>query len=203
MEEFFYNKSPDPILWFEPEPELEPEHNSPIFRSAFENYSSKKVDFQNESCSSNNINKRIIGFLKRSWDEGVENKEIEKERCYKHMMSERMRREKQKNGFMSLLTLLPTGTKNDKKTIVQVAIDELKQLQNQKEELERKEIEFQAILAARETMKPEPESSMIKLRVPNPDSILEVLKCVKNMGCETRAIHWNLSEQELSAIFEI
>lgn len=73
--------------------------------------------FRRESSNNSmNMNKRVIEFLRMSsgarkigshWNTA----EQEKERSFRHMMSERMRREKQKQSYVALHSLLPLGTK--------------------------------------------------------------------------------------------
>lgn len=94
---------------------------------------------------------------------------------------------------------------SDKKSIVQAAAEEVKELQRHRDELERRNREIEGILAERERGKN--EGTKIKLRVANPtsgvDSMVEVLKCLKQMGSKTAAIHSTFSDQELSAVLEI
>jgi hypothetical protein len=58
-----------------------------------------------------NTNKRMIDFLRRSWHPRIETEEPEKELCFWHMMNERVRRERQKQSYMALPSMLPFGTK--------------------------------------------------------------------------------------------
>lgn len=58
-----------------------------------------------------NMNRRVLEFARRSWPESARNQELVTERGYRHMMSERMRREKQKQSYSALHSLLPRGTK--------------------------------------------------------------------------------------------
>lgn len=61
-------------------------------------------------CSAN-MNKRVLEFARRSWPEPVRSRELDRERGYRHMMNERMRRERQKQSYTALHSLLPQGTK--------------------------------------------------------------------------------------------
>ncbi|XP_058202254.1 transcription factor bHLH92 isoform X1 [Rhododendron vialii] len=152
-----------------------------------------------------NVNKRMIEFMRRRWNPVAEGGEYERERCRRHMINERMRREKQKNSYSSLRSLLPPRTKSDKNSIIQEAAKEVQELQRHREELERRNREIEGILAERERGKN--EGAKIKLRVANPrsgvDSMVEVLKCLKNMGSKTGAIQSNFSAQEFSAVLGI
>ncbi|KAE9453062.1 hypothetical protein C3L33_15032, partial [Rhododendron williamsianum] len=138
-------------------------------------------------------------------DPGGDGGEYERERCRRHMINERMRREKQKNSYSSLRSRLPPRTKSDKNSIIQEAAKEVKEMQRHREELERRNREIEGILAERERGKN--EGAKIKLRVANPasgvDSMVEVLKCLKNMGSKTGAIQSNFSAQEFSAVLGI
>ncbi|XP_058202255.1 transcription factor bHLH92 isoform X2 [Rhododendron vialii] len=156
-------------------------------------------------CNYRNANKRMIEFMRRRWNLVAEGGEYERERFRRHMINERMRREKQKNSYSSLRSRLPPGTKSDKNSIIQEAAKEVQELQRHREELERRNREIEGILAERERGKN--EGAKIKLRVANPrsgvDSMVEVLKCLKNMGSKTGAIQSNFSAQEFSAVLGI
>lgn len=81
----------------------------PVNQSAFAAYTEKpRIESGRNSA---NVNKRMIEFLRRSWNPRVETEEHEKERGFRHMMNERLRREKQKQSYMSLHSMLPFGTK--------------------------------------------------------------------------------------------
>lgn len=87
-----------------------------------------------------------------------------------------------------------------------MAAKKVEELQNYKEELERQNNEMEKILAARESEQ-QVEQAQINIRVAYPssgvDSMLEVLKCLKQTGSKTRAIQSNFSTQELSAVLWI
>nr|QJQ51184.1 bHLH transcription factor bHLH7.2 [Gardenia jasminoides] len=151
----------------------------------------------------------MIELLRKGWKPPtIGPVEAERVRNHKHVMNERMRRERQKRSFEELHKMLPHGTKGDKNSIVQMAAERIRELQRCKEELRRREIELELALAAAnhddgETL----EEAKIKLRVVHPssgiNSLLEVLKCLRNTGTETRAIQSNFSSQEFSAVLEI
>ena len=91
---------------------------NPVNRSAFEPYREKpRNEFVQENAFSGskkmNMNKRMIEFLRGRSFNMIENneRELEKERCFRHMMNERTRREKQKQSYMTLHSMLPMGTK--------------------------------------------------------------------------------------------
>ena len=101
------------IFWYETTPA------PPVSRSAFVPYpNTPRIELGLESASgcnngvnSGNMNKRMIEFLRKSWPTTTETKDAEKERCFRHMMNERMRREKQKQSYFALHSVLPLGTK--------------------------------------------------------------------------------------------
>ncbi|KAG2728063.1 hypothetical protein I3843_01G183000 [Carya illinoinensis] len=182
----------------------------PVSRSAFVAYTeSPRIGFGAANSGSGpnpgNVNKRMMKFLTRSWHPRIEIQEHEKERGFRHMMNERMRREKQRQSYMALHSMLPFGTKSDKKSIIQMASKEIQELNGFVEELKRKNLEVEASLAS--VNGDRPGVAKIRLSVPNRasgiDSMVEVLKCVKTLGLETRTIRSNFSAQEFSTELEI
>ncbi|GFZ08776.1 hypothetical protein Acr_20g0005840 [Actinidia rufa] len=204
MEEFFRFDLPENFFWAEQE--ILPATN----QSAFERYEDRGKGWVPKS-SSRNVNKRMIEFMRRNWNPPAttERTEIdEREKGFRHMINERMRREKEKHSYSALHSLLPPGTKRCKNSIVNAAAKELQELRDYREELERENREIAAILAARrEREKLIAEGAKIRLRVANPSSgivsMVEVLKCLKKMGSTTTCIQSKFSAQELSAVFEI
>ncbi|KAL0414403.1 UNVERIFIED_CONTAM: hypothetical protein Sradi_1642000 [Sesamum radiatum] len=150
MDEFFqlYN-SPGSISWFE-EALL-------VDQSAFVRYTDQPFEALASKSSwdgSNhriNVNRRMIEFLKRSRVAPVliEVIEPDEDRIHKHRMDERMRREKHKQGYLALHELLPLGTKNDKKSILEMAAKEIEELQMYKNELKRQNRGMEMVLDAR------------------------------------------------------
>ncbi|KAL0457083.1 UNVERIFIED_CONTAM: hypothetical protein Slati_1047500 [Sesamum latifolium] len=208
MDEFFqlYN-SPGSISWFE-EALL-------VDQSAFVRYADQPFEALASRCSwkgSNhriNVNRRMIEFLKRSQVAPavlIEVIEPDKDRIHKHRMDERMRREKHKQGYVALHELLPFGTKSDKKSILEMAAKEIEELQKYKKELKRQNRGMEMVLDA---LKNETavEKAEIKLKVAYPasgvDSMLEVLRCLKNTGSTATAIQSSFSEHEFDAVLEI
>ncbi|KAL3507711.1 hypothetical protein ACH5RR_033093 [Cinchona calisaya] len=137
--------------------------------------------------STPNANKRMIEFLMKSWKTPVE---AQRERNHKHMIDERMRR-------------------GDKNSVVQMATERVQELQRCKEELKNRKAELELALLAAENQDNEKnmEEAEIKLRVAHPssgiDSMLEVLKCLKSTGTNTKAIQSTFSSQEFSAALQI
>ncbi|GMI72003.1 hypothetical protein like AT5G43650 [Hibiscus trionum] len=136
------------------------------------------------SCG--NLNKRVIGLLKKSWAAAaVEAKDDERERSFRHMMNERMRREKQKSSYLALHSMLPHGTKNDKKSIVEMAAKRVQELEWVKKDL---------------------EENKIRVKIENPisgiDSMLEALKCLKALDSKPTMIRSIFSNQQFLALME-
>lgn len=81
--------------------------------SAFVSYSQHTLDetpaFENNKI---NIKKRMTEFLINNTAATMQRNDFsEKERCGQHVMNERMRREKQRHGYMRLHSMLPSQTK--------------------------------------------------------------------------------------------
>lgn len=114
MEMFFEQEFQDNVtFWYE---------SLPVNQSAFVHYSSgPRSEFgpaiHSSGSNVGNMNKRMIEFLRRSWPgtgrTGNGGGEQEKERCFRHMMSERLRREKQRQSYLALQSMLPMGNKVD------------------------------------------------------------------------------------------
>ena len=91
----------------------------PVNQSAFVPYSNiprSEIGQQNHCIGLNamNVNRRMVEFMRKSWPGRVGNSaELDKERSYRHMMSERTRREKQKQSYTALQSMLPMGNKVD------------------------------------------------------------------------------------------
>lgn len=118
MDVFFPQEQSGDIFWYS---ESLPEEKI----SAFLPYTNMpRNEFGQENACNHyngpyNMKKRMIEFLRNSSSSITVGKisgqkeveEYEKERSFRHMMSERMRREKQKNGYLALHSMLPIGTK--------------------------------------------------------------------------------------------
>ncbi|KAA8548753.1 hypothetical protein F0562_000437 [Nyssa sinensis] len=123
----------------------------PANRSDFVRYSERPIEgFRMKISNHRNINRRMIEFLRSNRRQVMESKRPEKERCFRHMINERIRREKQKQSYLALHSVLSPGTKSDKNSITQMALKEVPELQRRKEELERRNKEIEAILGERE-----------------------------------------------------
>ncbi|KAE8698265.1 40S ribosomal protein S15-like isoform 1 [Hibiscus syriacus] len=167
--------------------------------SAFVPFSTAVLGCVDGDGNSGNLNKRMIGFLKKSWPSAgaADAKEGGKERCFLHMMNERMRREKQKRSYYALHSMLPHGTKNDKNSIVQMAMKSVQELEWVKKDLERRNLELQANYN---------EGKRIKVKIEDPtsgiDSMLEALKCLKAMDSKPTMIHSMFTHQQFLAVME-
>lgn len=89
----------------------------PENQSAFVEYRDQpRISLGEESSlngsSSQTMSKRMIGFLRKDLPE-EKNKasEDERERCFRHMINERMRRQRQRDCCLALHSILPQGTK--------------------------------------------------------------------------------------------
>ncbi|TYJ20153.1 hypothetical protein E1A91_A09G242600v1 [Gossypium mustelinum] len=174
------------IFWYETKPT----------RTAFAPYCNTPRQVEpgrNDGGNSENMNKKMIGFLKKSWPATVETKDGEKERCFRHMMNERIRREKQKRSYSALHSMLPLGTKNDKNSIVQTATRRVRELEWLRKDLERRNYELKSN-----------HNNKIGLKVENPtsgiDSMLETLNCLKELDSNPTIIQSNFTPQQVLAV---
>lgn len=110
MEEFFE------ISWFRDD-EVTNDNNFVVNQNAFVSFGSKPNEgfgvfgCGNVSTNHQNMNKRVMEFLKTTWSLKHGQGKIEREKVHKHMIQERIRREKQKQSYLNLHKLLPMGTK--------------------------------------------------------------------------------------------
>ncbi|KAI4369673.1 hypothetical protein MLD38_018090 [Melastoma candidum] len=153
--------------------------------------------------SSSNMNKRVLGFLTEVSVRPAGPADFDRQRGFRHMLSERSRRERQKRSYDALLAQLPPGTKNDKNSIVQAATREILKLSREREELLRR---CQETNGCEEPTR-RPAATNVKVRVTNAtsgsDSFLVVLKCLQNLGVKMTAIRTEFSERELFIVVEI
>lgn len=63
------------------------------------------------TSSTTNVKRRMVNLLTNNWEKQKNAVVPEKERCRRHMMKERARREKQKHSYLALHSLLPFATK--------------------------------------------------------------------------------------------
>ncbi|KAJ6321650.1 hypothetical protein OIU77_011677 [Salix suchowensis] len=187
--------------------------NFPVNQSAFVPYicrpwgtgSEVGVGSSSMEVHPTNMNKRMIELLKRSFTVRTETQEPDSKRCYQHMMSERLRRQKERNGYLALHSVLPHDTKKDKNSIMLMAAKQIQELEMYKEMLKIRNDEIEERLEASGIGNV--ESTQIRIEVANPtsrvDPMIDVLKCLKNLGSKTRSIRSQFSDKELVAVMEI
>ncbi|KAJ0252572.1 Myc-type [Hirschfeldia incana] len=164
-------------------------------RSAFKSYV-RNTEQTMVSCSSSvNVNKRVLNHLRKIWEEKKNVLAPEKERCRRHMIQERKRRVNQKQSYLALHSLLPFATKNDKISIVEKAVDQIRKLEEYKQELERRMNALEAKSTEIRFSLQEPLSGM--------DSMVESLQCLKSMGTKLNTVQANFSPHEFSATMNI
>ncbi|XP_010442004.1 PREDICTED: transcription factor bHLH92 [Camelina sativa] len=173
-------------------------------RSAFRPYV-KGTEPLLMSSSKVNVKKRMVNLLRKNWEEKRNAVAPEKERCRRHMLKERTRREKQKQSYLALHSLLPYATKNDKNTIVEKAVDEIVKLQRLKKELERriKMIEAKSAKDGHNDMTETKVRFSLQEPLSGLDSMVEVLHCLKPMGTKLKTVHANFSPHEFSTTMNI
>ncbi|KAK8585704.1 hypothetical protein V6N13_050677 [Hibiscus sabdariffa] len=183
-------------LWYETIPAPLP----PVAPSAFQPYPATpgiETGGCNDGVNSGNMNKRMIEFLRKiDWVSATVAAKDDVNRGFKHKMNERTRREKEKKCYITLYSMLPPGTKNDKNSIVQMATKKVQELQQVKKDLEKRNKELQA----------DNQGNKIRVRIGNPtrgiDSMLEALKCLKMLNSKPRMIQSNFTDQEFLAVLD-
>ncbi|CAI9118289.1 OLC1v1019838C1 [Oldenlandia corymbosa var. corymbosa] len=179
---------------------------------------SKRVGNRGRRPNDQNVHKRMMEMLKKRWESEkavAELAEAERERNHKHMINERMRRVKQRQGYVELHKLLPHGTKSDKNSIVQTAAETIEQLQRGEEQLKRRKLELEMMMAMADEANLQEQSkkqgkmeeAKIRLRVVYPssgiDSLLGVMKSLKHMDVKTKSLQSSISSQEFSAVLQV
>lgn len=186
--------------------------NGPVNQSAFVPYicrpwGGREVGVGSSSMEVHptNMSRRMIEFMRRSFTVKIETQEPDSKRCYRHKMSERLRRQRERNGYLALNSLLPHDTKKDKNSIMLMAAKKIQELEMCKEMLKGRNDEIEERLAASGIRNV--ESTKIRIKVANPtsgvDPMIDVLKCLKSLGTKTRSIQSQFSDQELVAVMEI
>uniref|UniRef100_A0A1J3IWW6 Transcription factor bHLH92 n=1 Tax=Noccaea caerulescens TaxID=107243 RepID=A0A1J3IWW6_NOCCA len=178
---------------------------SVLNRSAFRSYVMDTEQRMMLSSSTVNVKRRMVNLLRKNWEEKKNAAAPEKERSRRHMMKERTRREKQKQSYLALHSLLPSATKNDKNSIVEKAVDEIRKLEELKKELERRMNVLEGKSATDDV--DEVSGTKVRFNLQEPlsgiDSMVEVLQCLKTMGTKLKTVHANFSPQEFSATMNI
>lgn len=110
MDEFFqiYTSPESMFLWSD-----EHEPLTVVNQSAFRRYAEQLFKGLAVADHHQNVNKRMIEFLKKmkTGPAEIESIEHEQDRSRKHKISESMRREKHKQNYVAIHKLLPHGTK--------------------------------------------------------------------------------------------
>ncbi|XP_017221683.2 transcription factor bHLH92 [Daucus carota subsp. sativus] len=182
--------------------------------SAFVSYTQHKLDNTPAFESNNtNIKKRMREFLISttvSTSSAQRNEVLEETRSRQHVLKERMRREEQRHNYMRLHSMLPSRTKTDKLSITVTAAREVEGLKKRREELKRHNSEMNKMLRAREGSSDqgsEMEEAKIRINVEHPssgiDSMLEVLKCLKQTDSSTRLVQSQFLPQQFSAVLGV
>ncbi|ESQ44663.1 hypothetical protein EUTSA_v10003353mg [Eutrema salsugineum] len=176
-----------------------------VNRSAFRSYVKDTEQRMMPSSSTvNNVKRRMVNLLRKNWEEKKNAVAPEKERCRLHMMKERTRREKQKQSYLALHSLLPFATKNDKNSIVEKAVDQIGKLERLKEDLERRMNVLEAKSAKDDD---ELIGTKVRFNLQEPlsgiDSMVEVLQCLKSVGTKFKTVQANFSPHEFSATMNI
>ncbi|KAA0057518.1 hypothetical protein IC582_010229 [Cucumis melo] len=158
------------------------------------------------SYDSRNVNKRMIEYWTKHWHEKkelpVSAGDLEREKCHRHMLNERMRREKQKQSYLALHSMLPKNTKNDKNSIVQSAARTIQEMKGLEKTLKRRnsELEMEIAIAMK---KKEKEKRIINVALRNTscgiNSMLTVLNVLKTVGVNSKAIHATFFNSQFSA----
>ncbi|XP_022930317.1 transcription factor bHLH92-like [Cucurbita moschata] len=153
---------------------------------------------------SENVHKRVIEYWRKQWQEKkkpAEMGDLERERSHRHMLNERMRREKHRRSYSELHSMLPSKTKNDKNSIVQMAARTIEELKASEGMLKKRNIELEMALSAKKR-KQEKGTTPIRVAVANPssgiNSMLGVLNLLKTVGVNAKAIHATFLDSRFS-----
>ncbi|KAI4345754.1 hypothetical protein L6164_012851 [Bauhinia variegata] len=163
-----------------------------------------RIGFGHESSQnlsiSQNLNERNSCQIQRT-----ETEEYERERATGHVINERMRRYRQRQCCIALHSMLPQGTKTDNNSVILMAMKEINRLQSCREELQRENFELEGSLQALVERK-RVGGTKIQFKIPRSasgiDSMVEILKCLKILGVNTKSIKANFSSEELFAVLE-
>ncbi|KAL2323775.1 hypothetical protein Fmac_028154 [Flemingia macrophylla] len=223
MDRFFPEKLLGEIFWDEPllvTDQSDSVHHSQDIKgkeafplatqSAFVHYRDlPRINYSLNGSNSQNMSKRMLAFLRKSWPvdrKMVDEIENERERGFRHMINERMRRQRLRQCCLALHSTLPHGTKRDNNSVIQMAAKEILRLQGFREELQRKNFELETNLEGVKSNQGG-RREIQYLRVPHPkcgiSSMVESLKCLKDQGVDIRSIKSTFSPHELFAELEI
>ncbi|XP_018680459.2 transcription factor BHLH148-like [Musa acuminata AAA Group] len=158
---------------------LVPEFDAP--RTAFVSYLRQDGPrtMVERSGSGRNIHRSLIEML-RSIPRAEERRTAAASRGFRHMMRERKRREKLSQSYSDLCSMLASGSKCDKNSIVKSATKHVQELKGVKEALQQRYEELKAKVLGSDPTEGE-----------------------KSMDATAKAIRAHLSSSELSAVMSI
>ncbi|XP_038875776.1 transcription factor bHLH92 [Benincasa hispida] len=164
------------------------------------------VTTTSSSYNSRNVNKRMVEYWRKHWHEKKEPTSLgdfEREKCHRHMLNERMRREKQKQSYLALHSMLPKNTKNDKNSIIQSATRTIQEMKALEKTLKRRNLELEMAIARKKKEKEKGTTPIINVALSNPscgiNSMLAVLNFLKTVGVNSKAIHATFFNSQFSA----
>ncbi|XP_051129674.1 transcription factor bHLH92 isoform X2 [Andrographis paniculata] len=149
----------------------------------------------------NNVHRRMLQFWQKQGDRRKSNN-------LNKIMAERIRRRTHRHHYQALHLLLPAGTKNDKKSILEASEKEIEELRRQKQQLEKEEVEKMRLLASRGILMPKTTLAEIELKVANSavpgiDSMLQVLDALKVTGSTPLVIKSSFSDHQFNALLRL
>ncbi|CAA6659000.1 unnamed protein product [Spirodela intermedia] len=166
----------------------------PALETVFEGYwrEERKVAGYTGGCSVKKRRRRFGGEDQRG------------QRGFRHMISERRRREKLSKSYTDLRSLLPSTTKSNKISIVTAAISYLRSLMGRLETLRRRNRVLGRRIAV-EVARGRVRFETIKLPITAAtaslatSSLMEALRRLKAMEARPRTIRWSCTGEELVA----
>ncbi|THU53962.1 hypothetical protein C4D60_Mb10t19960 [Musa balbisiana] len=172
--------------------------------SAFVEYTASEGTAPSFRCFGDvdNIHRRVnrfLGSMEMAIRPGNSDERAGTSRGFRHMIRERKRREKLSQGYAELHSMLSCTSKGDKISVVQSAVERLKELQQAREKLRKRSRELELMVSGNVT---EAEVSSIKVDVKNCssslDSMISVLRRLKHMELKATAIQSTFSNRDLS-----
>nr|XP_028947788.1 transcription factor bHLH92 isoform X2 [Malus domestica] len=182
------------FLWYDESPPVL------LNQSAFVPYTNRPISNQlpNGVAKSMNVNKRMLQFLRKSWQPAAARNEAGEDGRERGVTPYDQRAHEEGEAEAKLLSLAFYAVRWNQAMNIQ-------QLKRYEEELRKKNMELETLLVENE--KERVKWTKIRLKVANPtsgiDSTLEVLKCLQHLGLKARNIRSNFSLEEFSAELEI
>ncbi|KAL5712316.1 hypothetical protein ACHQM5_014503 [Ranunculus cassubicifolius] len=182
----------------------------PVILTSFVPYTTPPKRLSSKTSSNTqNVHKRMSHFLKRNQTNSKsieECQDFHKDRCYRHMINERLRRGKQKRTYAAIHSLLPPGTKDEKASILEMAALHLQELKFLKETLQNRNRALEENAVCSSVGRRGTNTYRLRRKTPlsGIDSMIGVLKSLKNMGLKARSIHSEFSTPpEFFTVMEI